>query len=333
MKMWRTLPSPLVKMNFFAMGTRVSVSVSVPGTRRRRNEAAEAIRDVERLMQDFGRHAWAWGHGELAHFNAQLASGVAAEIPLRLRDLFARAWSISRATEGRYEPRIARLVHLWGFHDLAAMRDTPPDPRQVAELLAAMRDAPDYDGGACYGPAPAVGWDFGGIGKGWIVDEALRLLRLRGFDDAVVDAGGNLATSGARGDTPWRIGIRDPRSDADAPRLVATLIARNEAVNTHGDDQRYFEFQGQRYAHLLDPSTGCPARGLRCLTVVHADGTLAEAAGAALYVAGRQRWPQLARRLGLDYVLAVDEDGRIEATMALLKRIRSENGAQIRSVD
>jgi thiamine biosynthesis lipoprotein len=222
---------------------------------------------------------------------------------------------------------------LWGFHDLAAMRDTPPDPQQVGDLLAAMRKAPDYDGGDRYGPAPSVGWDFGGIGKGWIVDAALLLLRRKGFSDAVIDAGGNLAARGMRGDTPWRIGVRDPRSDAEAPRLVATLMSRNEAVNTHGDDQRYFEFQGRRYAHLLDPSTGCPARGLRALTVVHADGTLAEAAGAALYVAGRQRWPQLARKLGLEYVLAVDEAGQIEATSALLKRIRPENGAQIRPVD
>lgn len=332
MKMWRTLPSPLVKLGFFAMGTQISVSVSAPGSRRRREAAGEAIAEVERMMQTFGKHWWPWGNGELSRINRRLAEGGVAEIPVAMRVLFGRAWAISRASGGLYEPRIAQLVQLWGFHDLAAMRQTPPEPAQVGHYLQALRAAPAYDGGATYGPAPDVGWDFGGIGKGWIVDAALDLLRDRGFPDAVVDAGGNLAARGARGDNPWRIGIRDPRSDPLSPRLVATLMAHDEAVNTHGDDQRYFEVDGRRYAHILDPATGCPASGLRSLTVVHADGTLAEAAGAALYVAGRQHWPQMARKLGLADVLAVNEDGEVEATAHLAKRIRPENGTQIRSV-
>lgn len=329
MKMWRTLPSPLVKQGFFAMGTQISISVSVPGPRRRREAANAAIVEVERLMQAFGRHWWPWGNGELSRINHQLAQGAVAQIPVSMRVLFARAWALSRASGGLYEPRIAQLVQLWGFHDLAALRDRPPEPERVHHLLKALRAAPAYDGGATYGPAPDVGWDFGGIGKGWIVDAALDLLRDRGFTDAVVDAGGNLSARGTRGDNPWRIGIREPGSDPESPRLLATLMARDEAVNTHGDDQRYFEFEGKRYAHLLDPATGYPANGLRSLTVVHADGSTAEAAGAALYVAGRRHWPLMARKLGLEYVLAVADDGEIAATSSLLKRIRAENGAQI----
>lgn len=332
MKMWPTRPSPLVKAGFFAMGTQISITVSAPGPRRRREAANAAIVEIERLMQDFGKHWWPWGNGELARINRQLADGGVADIPVGMRGLFGRAWAISRASGGLYEPRIARLVQLWGFHDLAALRDTPPPAAEVHQLLDAMRAAPAYDGGGSYGPARDVGWDFGGIGKGWIVDAALDLLRDRGFADAVVDAGGNLAARGSRWDKPWRIGIRDPRSDPESPRLVASLMAHNEAVNTHGDDQRFFVADGQRYAHILDPSTGYPARGLRSLTVVHADGTLAEAVGAALYVAGRQQWPLMARKLGLAHVLAVDDDGEVEATAQLAKRIRPENGVRIRSV-
>lgn len=323
MKMWHTRSPPLVKLGFFAMGTEVSVTVAV-GHRRRRNEATEAIAEVERRMQDFGRHWWAWGNGALASINADLAAGRVADIPAGMRGLFSRAWAVRQATGGLFEPRIASLVRLWGFDDMARLRESPPDSVQIDRLLSAMRSAPPYDGGATYGPAPGVGWDFGGIGKGWIVDAALDVLRRQGFPDAIVDAGGNLAVSGGRGDRPWRIGIRNPRSDPEAPTLIASLAARDEAVNTHGDDQRYFDFGGRRYSHILDPGTGWPAHGLRSLTVVHPDGSLAEAGGAALFVAGRDGWRRLARKLGISQVLAVTDDGSVQATATLAARIKTE---------
>lgn len=334
MKMWRTRLSPLVKLGFYAMGTQVTVTLAVGGSRRRREQAVEAIADVEAWIQDLGRHWWAYGDGRLGAINAQLAAGRAAEIPASMRALFARAWAVRQATGGLFEPRVAALVRLWGFHELSAIRDTPPDAAQIDALRDALVVAPGYDGGASYGPAPGVGWDFGGIAKGWIVDLALERLRERGFPDAIVDAGGNLAVRGARGDRPWRIGIRNPRADADseAPGLLASLVARDEAVNTHGDDQRYFEYAGRRYAHILDPTSGWPTQGLRALTVVHPDGTLAEAGGAALFVAGAEGWRRVARRLGLGQVLVVREDGEVQVTAALAARIKAEDGTNLKIV-
>ncbi|MGH8517185.1 MAG: FAD:protein FMN transferase, partial [Panacagrimonas sp.] len=275
MKMWRSRLAPLVKLGFFAMGTEVTVTVSVLGPRARREDAVAAIADVERRIQDFGRHWWAWGDGALAAINAQLAGGGVAEIPSSMRALFGRAWAVRQATGGMFDPRVASLVRLWGFHDMAGLRDSPPDDASVESALQALRRAPGYDGGASYGPAPGVGWDFGGIGKGWIVDLALERLRELGFPDAIVDAGGNLAVRGARGDRPWRIGIRNPRAKAGEPgsTMLASMIARDEAVNTHADDQRSFEHAGQRYGHILDPMHGRPARDLCSVTVVHPDGT------------------------------------------------------------
>jgi len=240
-----------------------------------------------------------------------------------------------------FDPRVASLVKLWGFHDMAALRDEPPPAAQVETALRAMRNAPTYDGGGVYGPAPGVGWDFGGIGKGWIVDICLERLRELGFPDAIVDAGGNLAVRGARGDRPWRIGIRNPRGAVDGPAatdelptsLLATMVARDEAVNTHGDDQRFFEHRGQRYSHILDPAIGWPAQGLRSITVVHQDGTLAEAGGAALYVAGRDGWRRLSRKLGLNQVMVVTAEGEVQATAALAARIKPENEIAVKVVN
>lgn len=308
------------------MGTEVLVSVASRG---RNRDAEAAVQSVRQLIEDFGRDWWAWGPGALGDINRRLAQGEVAEIPLAMRPLFCRAWEIHLQTGGAYEPRIGALVRLWGFDDIVRLRDSPPAAADIEAINRLLCTAPAYDG-PCYGPAPGVCWDFGGIAKGWIVDAALALLAQRGFGNATVDAGGNLAVRGRRHERAWRIGIRDPRGGEG---LLATLDAGDEAVNTHGDDQRYFDWQGRRYAHLLDPRTGWPAQGLRSLTVVHPDGSWAEAAGAALFVSGPEGWRPLARQLGLAQLLVVHEDGRVQATAALAARLAPEPGVNIEWLD
>jgi thiamine biosynthesis lipoprotein len=328
-------PRTLVRHSFLAMGTDVMVTLA-PRRRHLIRRAREAIADVQILIHEFGHDGWAWGDGDLGRFNRRLAAGEKPEVPNSLKPIFDRAWDIRVASEGRYEPRIAGLVHLWGFDDLARLRQQPPTRTEIDQRLAQMRAAPAYESGsASYGPAPGVGWDFGGIAKGFIVDRALDLLREAGFGDATVDAGGNVSARGRKHDRTWLIGIRKPLDageDADNASLLAVLAVDNEAVNTHGDDQRYFIHEGRRYAHLLDPINGMPVEGLRSLTVVHRDGMLAEAGGAALFVAGANAWPALAAKLGIDQVLAVYSDGRVVATPALASRLRPEPGVTIETL-
>ena len=324
MRFLRVRPARIVQRGFLAMGTWVAVTLAVQRAAER--AAQDALADVEHLLTRFGREAWAWGPGRLAEFNRDLGNGAAATVPAELAPLFARAWEVRQKSGGLYEPRIAALVRLWGFDDVARLRDAPPATEEIDAALRALRAAPTFGTAPTYGPAPGVGWDLGGIGKGWIVDQALARLAFAGAHGATVDAGGNVAVRGTRGDRAWRIGIRDPRSSADAPRLLARIDARDEAVITHADDQRYFEHEGQRYAHLLDPRTGWPVQGLRSVTVVHPDATLADAGGAAVFVAGLARGPDVARKLGLDQLLAVTDDGVMMATKRLGERLQVRTG-------
>lgn len=323
MKLFRATNARLIDQRFLAMGTEISVKL-VCEHRSRRDAALKAIQHVVDLMHDFGHEAWAWGDGSLSRFNAALCAGESPQIPRDLRELFERAWSIRQKSDGLFEPRLAQLVRLWGFDDVARTRDSPPAAQEIEQLLRAMSTAPDLNGADRYGPAPNVAWDFGGIGKGYIVDKSLDILRKHGFADAVVDAGGNLAARGSHHMRPWRVAIRDPRSSQDPRRLLASLQVFDEAVITHGDDQRYFEFDGRRYSHILHPKTGVSVQGFRSLTVVHADATLADAGGAALYVAGPEAWRALARKLGIDQVLIACDDGSIQVTPVLARRIQAE---------
>jgi thiamine biosynthesis lipoprotein len=320
----RTVP-PLLERQFLAMGTAVLVTVAIGGESRRA-EALRAVAEVRKLLVEFGREGWAWGSGALAQFNRRLQQGGVAVVPEVLHPLFERAWAIHRASDGLFEPRLGNLVRLWGFDEAARLRSSPPPVAEIEAGMAALRAAPVFDGGCYYGPAPGIAWDLGAVGKGYIADLALEWLAHRGFHHAMVNAGGNVASRGSRGDRPWQVGIRDPLQPGE---ILATLAVADESVVTHGDEQRSFEHDGLRYSHLLHPCSGWPAQGLRSLSVIDRDGTLADGGGAALFVAGRDGWPALARRLGLRQVLVVNEDGGLWATEALAARLRPEGGRSI----
>jgi len=322
----------IVKRIFLTMGTQVSVTLALEESRSR-SDAEAALDQVELRIEQFGRDAWAWGDGRLAQLNRALASGEEVTLPTDLLPLFRHAWEIRNRTGGLYEPRIAALVRLWSFHDAAELGTAPPPAHEVQALLADLLAAPDYEGGERYGPAPNIGWDFGGIGKGYIVDAALNHLRELGYPNAIIDAGGNLAARGIRGDRRWHVGIRDPRVAPEHGVLLASLDVQDETVNTHGDDQRSFEHEGRRYGHILDPRSGVPVDGLRALTVIHADGCVAEAEGAALFVAGDPGWRDKALGLGLNQVLAMTADGRLQASASLAARLHTQPGIQIEVID
>jgi len=329
---------PVARRQFLAMGTQITITLAAPESA----NSAAALDDAQQRISAFAQ-IWApWGDGALATINQQLRANQTAPIPDDMLPLWTRALSLRARSDGAFEPRIGALVRLWGFDDVARLRSEPPAPAAVRAALSDISAAPLSLGPCagpvdrrCYGPAPGVQWDFGAIAKGWIVDQTLAELRKAGFDNALVDAGGNLAVRGQHGTRPWRIGIRNPRGDGSAehPRLLATVDAHDEAVNTHGDYERYFEFAGQRYCHILDARSGMPVQGLQAVTVLHPDAAYADAAGLAVFVAGPLGWREAAARLGLEQVLVVTADGHIIATPALMGRLHAEPGIRIEPMD
>ena len=180
---------------------------------------------------------------------------------------------------------------------------------------------------------PAVQLDLGGYAKGYALDRAAAILREAGTVNALINIGGNVMALGGKGDQPWRIGIQHPR----APAPLATLpLYDGEAIGTSGDYQRYFELDGERYAHLLDPRTGQPAHGTQSLTVLVTArakaGTLSDAPSKPAYLAG-DGWREQIRRFGIEHALRVAADGRIEVTRELRARLQFPSPVEATVVD
>lgn len=264
----------------------------------------------------------AWKPGELSRLNASLATGRPCKVSPALASMVRAAARLEVASGGCFNPAIGGLVGAWGFHQDVLGPGQRPAPSQLETWLGARPSLGQLTvrGPWIASPNRHLQLDFGAYAKGVAIDHVLDELQRHGVRDAMLNLSGNLATLGQAGGRPWRVGIRDP----NGPGLLTMLETHaREAVVTSGSYERYRILDGERYTHIIDPTTGRPAREVVSVTVVHPSAALADAAATALLVAGPQRWRQVAERMGVNQVLVVDRAGRTEATRSLTPRLRA----------
>ena len=316
----------------FVFGTRVDVAVYAEDQAAADAAAAAVLREFDRLHRAY--HAWE--PSELTALNDAIAAGRQG-IPVspELAAMLADAKQLAATGDELFNPALGQLIALWGFHT-DTFTPHRPDPARLAALVAAHPQMADLSiaGNAVTSRNPAVQLDLGGYGKGYALDRAAAILKARGVNNALINIGGNVLALGSKGEAPWRVGIQHPRE----PRPLASLPLRDgEAIGTSGDYQRFFEMDGERYCHLLDPRSGRPARGTQAVTVLITPrpgaGTLSDAASKPAYLGG-EAWRDYARRFGIDHALRVDADGRIQVTRALHDRLQYGEGVgQTRVLD
>ena len=304
----------------FVFGTRVEVSVWGDSAEQAKQAMAAVLAEFDRLH----RTLHAWQPSELTALNEAIARGehdiaVSQELTFILLDAVA----IAARSDQLFNPAIGTLVGLWGFHS-DEFKPVLPDASALAAAVQARPSMADLKvvGNHVTSANRAVQIDLGGYAKGYALDRAATLLRGQGVKNALINIGGNVMALGAKGDQPWRVGIQHPR--AAAPLAVLEL-RDGEAVGTSGDYQRYFELDGRRYCHLLDPRSGRPAEGTQAVTVLilprAGAGALSDAASKPLFIAGDRAWRDLARRLDVSHALRIDEEGVMHVTAAFHARL------------
>jgi len=304
---------------FFALGTLIEISIY--GV-----DQALAARVSAQIEQDFlASHTnWhAWQPGTLVTTNRQLASMKPFTPDPSILPLLQEAGHLSQLSNGLFNPVIGRLIGLWGFHDNALPVGTLPDPATITALVQQAPTVNDitFTGTQLVNHNPAVSYDLGAFAKGYSIDRAIERLREFGIQNAIVNAGGDLRAIGRHGDRPWRIGIRHPRQKG----ILASLeLEEDESVFTSGDYERFFEVNGKRYHHIIDPRSGWPANKTTSVTVIHDNATVADAATTALFVAGPDDWIEIAHNMHIGLAMLIDTDGIIHMTPAMQARIRLE---------
>jgi thiamine biosynthesis lipoprotein len=317
-------PVPVMQ-EAFVFGTRVEVQVFGVSEAAGHAALGEVLREFDRLHRSY--HAWQ--PSELTKLNAAIAAGQPHQVSPELAQLLLAAQELAQRSDYLFDPALGRLIALWGFHT-DDFKPVLPDPAALQRLIAAKPSSADLvvDGTLVRSKNPAVALDFGGYLKGVALDRAAALLKARGIRNALINIGGNVLALGSKGDVPWRVGIRHPRTELSGDSVLATLELRDgEAIGTSGDYQRYFELAGRRYSHLIDPRTGAPAEGTQALTVLippAADaGLRSDVLTKPLFIVGT-RWIELAQRLDVTQVLRVDAQGYLYATPAMRDRLHFE---------
>ncbi|MBI4712830.1 MAG: FAD:protein FMN transferase [Planctomycetes bacterium] len=296
-------PESAVKRTKFLMDTYCTIQV--PGTPatvdKIINAAFDRMEEIDRKFNILNPAS------PLYRFNNEGAPITDTEII----NIITIAQEISKESGGAFDITVEPLVKLWGFFS-----DNPHLP-QKADIENALKKV-GYQhiiikDGQVTKDLPDLHIDLGAIAKGYGLSETVKVLKNQGAKAALIEAGGQVYGFGAIKGKPWMVGIRNPRSSG----VIAGMGIADLSISTSGDYERFFEQDGIRYHHILDPQTGYPARGLMSLSVLMQDPTLADGWSTALFVMGPEKAMKLAQSKSDIQIIVVNDRGEISSSAGL----------------
>jgi thiamine biosynthesis lipoprotein len=288
------------------MGTIVKIKAYGKGLPRERFDAVsgQAFAEIARLEKEMSEWLPESPISQAARYAGRKAVPVSDEI-IAVVDL---ALSVSRQSEGAFDISFKPLGRLW---KVESRREPPLDDQiRKARGLVDYRDIVlDREGKTLFLKRPGMAVGLGAVAKGYAAGRAMQVMRAGGMPDAIVDAGGDLYFAGSRGGESWTCGIQNP--DRKGETVLRLRVRKDCAIVTSGDYERFFEFKGRRYHHIIDTRTGYPATGTRSVTVLAEDPAVADAYATAFFILGHEKAAAIVGRIpGVAFIL-IDAEGRL----------------------
>jgi thiamine biosynthesis lipoprotein len=264
--------------------------------------ALDEIDRIDRLMSHYRSDSL------LSRVNREAGSGPVAVEP-ELLDFLAECLRWSRESDGAFDVTVGPLMKAWGF-----FRDEGRVPNEselaIAGAVVGYRHVElDHVAGTVRFDRLGVELDLGGIAKGYAVDRVVELLRRRAITSALVNLGGSsvCGLGAPPGKAAWEVGIQDP---TDPAKTALTLRLRDRALSVSGSYARFFEQNGIKYAHILDPRTGRPVQGVLSVAILSDSATEGDALDTILFVQGLERAGAYLRRTGSPEALFFLQNGK-----------------------
>lgn len=302
--------SPAAEKDIFAMDTYMKLSAYGDGAEAALDAAADKIALLDGL--------WSVTDGKSEIFALNSSGGEAMTVSPETADALSLSLQISRITGGALDCTVYPVLAEWGF---TTGDYKIPDEERLAVLLKNVGYERVSVSGYSVSVPEGTKIDLGAVGKGCAGDILAEIMAEKGISSALLDLGGNIQAIGAKPDgSPWRIGLRDPSGDG----IFAALELTDCAAVTSGGYERFFIGEnGESYCHIIDPSTGRPARsGLVSATVVSESGGLCDALSTAIFVMGLDEASEFWKsRRDFEMVLAAD-GGKIYITEGLEDKFR-----------
>ncbi len=284
------------------MGTTIRVEVWHADADKREqgiNSVLNEMERVNRLMSPYIEDS------QLSKINKS-----AHEEPIEVdRDLFhviEKSLEVSRLTDGAFDITYASVGHLFNYRK--EIKPTEDEIEQAKQLIDYKNVVLDENQLTVRFLKQGVKIDLGGIAKGFAVDQSIQHLKQLGIEHALVSAGGDTRLLGDRRGRAWLVGIRDPANTEEA---VVMLPLEDEALSTSGDYERFFIEDGEKYHHIIHPSTGKSVSEVRSVSILASDATTTDALSTSIFVMGVNNGLELLNRLdGVEGVI-IDQNAKL----------------------
>ena len=243
--------------------------------------------------------------------------------------LVQRSLEIYDSTGGAFEISIYPIMQAWGFTTQNYRIPKKSELKSLLKKVDSKQIQFSEDSGKISFGKKGMEIDLGGIAKGYTSGRIMDIFREQGIQSGVVSLGGNVQVMGSKTDgSLWRVAVENPKDESD---YLGVLETKDRAVITSGGYERYFEEDGKRYHHIIDPKTGYPAdSGLSSVTIISSDGTLADGLSTSLFIMGKKKaiayWKQ--HKDEFDAIL-VDDDGKLFVTEGVADSFTSEHDVTV----
>lgn len=301
-----------VSKDIFAMDTYMTVTAYGKNAENGVNEAVDEINRLETVLSAEKQES------DIYKLN-ETGSGT---LSTDTKNIVSKALEINKTTNGAFDISIYPLMVKWGF---TTQKYNVPSKNEISKLLKDVDSSKiifdEKSGNIKLKENMKI--DLGGIAKGYTSSRVMQIFKEHGVTSGLVSLGGNVQALGTKTDgTAWQIAIENPDKSSD---YIGVVSVKDKAVITSGGYERYFEKNGKTYHHILDPETGYPAEsGVKSVTIVSDDGTLADALSTSLFVMGKEKaldyWRE--HKNEFDTVL-VEDNGDITITGGLEKIFKS----------
>lgn len=278
------------------MGTVVEIQVRDSDKERAEQAISKAFDEVKRIDDLFSSYNEEGGVWNVNH------SSQPTRISDELFEFLVFSDSIWKMSNGSFDVSLGNLIELWNFK---SEHPTVPSKEKLIENLASSgwKNVQLKNDNSIF-LGNKVKLDFGAVAKGYAVDKAVDILKQRGVSAALVNAGGEIKGFG----NDWIVGIQHPRNRNE---ILGKIKLNEMSVATSGDYEQYFEFNGKRYHHILNPKNGLPVDGCQSVTVICRENKLADALATAVFVLGETDGMKLVERINGVEALIVKSNGDI----------------------
>ncbi|MEO8000536.1 MAG: FAD:protein FMN transferase [Arenimonas sp.] len=251
---------------------------------------------------------------DLSRFN-NADAGSWQTLPPELFGVLEKSLALARDTQGAYDPTVGPLVNLWGFGPGPKNRITPDADNLAAARRRVGWQKIELNSATKSARQPGGVWlDLSSIAPGFAIDQISRHLQGAGIENFLVEHGGELRAHGHRaGNKAWRVGIEQPDSD---DTIAMIIVLNNQASGSSGDYRKFYELDGKRYSHHIDPRTGAPVtHALASVTVIADDCITADSNAAALSILGPDEGYAYASAQGIAALFLVRTDAGFKQIM------------------